>query len=356
MSDEPVLQRYRTADRLEVFDFLRAMYSPDISARMISQWAWKYETNPFNPPEGPVVNIIRVDGKLIALLAGFRLNMWMGGIECLAECSGDWVVHPDFRRQKLWRRVGAMQPNEAAILFSWSRLPARVAVGLKWTIEPLTPLLKILDAGPLVEHFTHSGLLAAVGASASAVARVAGTPLRRLRGGRSGARRRLEVFDDSVDALWERAWRPQLGMLVRDHRYLNWRYCQRPDATYTLFGIERESQLAGFLVARAGTHQGMPWGYLVDFLAPENSNDVLSSLIDDAIEDFRRIGVAAVSCYATDPATRNLLFRHGFFPVRQSEQIRVFRYIRSKRTDLSKFATLRQWYMTMGDGDFEMSF
>src|SRR5579872_675776 len=274
MSDDPVLQHYRTTDRADVFDFLRAMYPADISERVIAQWAWKYEANPFNPPDGPIVDIIRVDGKLIALLAGFRLNMWMGGIECLAECSGEWVVHPDYRRQKIWRRVGAMQPNEASIFFSWSRLPARIAVGLKWTIEPMTPLLKILHAGPLIEHFTHSGLLASIGAGASAAARVVGTPLRRLRGRRDGARRRLEVFDDSVDALWERARRTRLGMLVRDHRYLNWRYCQRPDATYTLFGIEGALQLAGFLVARTGTHEGMPWGYLVDFLADENSNDV----------------------------------------------------------------------------------
>ena len=180
MSDDPVLQHYRTTDRADVFDFLRAMYPADISERVIAQWAWKYEANPFNPPDGPIVDIIRVDGKLIALLAGFRLNMWMGGIECLAECSGEWVVHPDYRRQKIWRRVGAMQPNEASIFFSWSRLPARIAVGLKWTIEPMTPLLKILHAGPLIEHFTHSGLLASIGAGASAAARVVGTPLRRL--------------------------------------------------------------------------------------------------------------------------------------------------------------------------------
>ena len=45
-SDEPVLHRYRITDRAEVFDFIRAMFPTDASARVIRQWAWKYETNP----------------------------------------------------------------------------------------------------------------------------------------------------------------------------------------------------------------------------------------------------------------------------------------------------------------------
>jgi len=49
-------------------------------------------------------------------------------------------------------------------------------------------------------------------------------------------------------------------MIIRDHQYLNWRYCQRPDATYTLYGVGRSSELMGFLVARTTTYQGMRWG------------------------------------------------------------------------------------------------
>jgi len=48
----------------------------------------------------------------------------------------------------------------------------------------------------------------------------------------------------------------------------------------------------------------MQWGHLVDFLAPEKSSEVLRSLVGAAIDEFRALGVAAVSCYATDPAAR----------------------------------------------------
>ena len=101
---------------------------------------------------------------------------------------------------------------------------------------------------------------------------------------------RSDSFDDRADRLWERARRPSFAMLIRDHRYLNWRYCQRPDATYILYGVERASELEGFLVARTTTYRGMRWGYLVDFLAPENDPGVLSTIDRAALDEFRSAG------------------------------------------------------------------
>lgn len=353
MADEPVLHLYHPADRAEVFDLLRASLPADTSARAIAQWSWKYEANPNETPDGLNTHVIRLGGKIVGLSASFRLKMWMGGIECFAESFGDWVVHPDQRGQKLWRRVGRPQGSDAAVLIGWGRSfsPAFVA-RRKWAVERFTPLIRILDPGPLVEHFTHSPLLGSIGAAAW----VAGAPLRRRSASRGSARTRLDAFDDRADALWERARGTAQAMVVRDRQYLNWRYRERPDATYTLFGAERESKLDGFLVARTGTHLGMRWGYLVDFLAAEAGSDVLSSLIDTTLDEFRSLRIAAVSCYATDPAIRRTLFRHGFFPTPQRDPIHFGCHIRAKRTDLQNFATLRRWYVTMGDSDLDMSF
>jgi hypothetical protein len=145
-------------------------------------------------------------------------------------------------------------------------------------------------------------------------------------------------------------------MVVRDRRYLNWRYCERPDADYLLYGVERDTQLAGFLVARVSTYQNLRWCYLVDFLVEENSSDVLSPLVAQALEDLRRAQMAAVSRHATDPTSRRTLFRHGFFPSPKRPTISVNRRILPERPDLQQFESLREWYLTMGDADFDMVF
>ncbi len=356
MPDEPRRHPYHPSDREEVFDLLRASYPTAHAEYLIAQWSWKYDDNPYKPSEGSTIDIIRIGSKLVSLVAGFRTKMWMAGIECFGEARCEWLVHPEHRGHHLWRRVGTLQPPEIPVLYGWSRIPGATALESDWVAAPITPLFRIVDSGPIVEHFTDSSLLASIGAGASALGRFAGAPLRATPRNRDHEVVRIHAFDDRVDALFSRARRAHLAMVVRDQRYLNWRYCRRPDATYILLGAQRESELEGFLVARIGTHLGMRWGYLVDFLTPENSSAVLSSLVAAALDEFRSSGVAAVSCYATDSASRRTLFRHGFFPVRRRKPIHFNRSMRADRTDLAKFKSLQHWYVTMGDGDLDMAF
>ena len=351
MNDAPVIHQYHTSDRAELFDFIREAYSPADSARLLTQWVWKYESSPATIADDFDITFIRIGRKMVGLSSAFRLRMWMGGIECPGEGRGTFITHPDYRGRNLWRNIGNLKRPFTPVQFGWSRLPPRVGERLGRLSDPVRPLIRIFDVGPFFEYFARSRFLGSIGTAASTAVRVASSPLRRARGGVV----RLDSFDDRADRFWERSRRPDLAMLIRDHRYLNWRFCQRPDATYNLYGIERGSELEGFLVARATTYRGMRWGYLVDFLAPENDREVLPSLIDAALDEFRRVGVAAVSCVATDPAVRRILFRAGFFPAPQRKPIHFMRRTQRTRADLAKFMAIQCWYLTMGDGDLELA-
>jgi hypothetical protein len=354
MDEVPVLHHYRVSDRAEVFDFIREVFPAPVSSLELAQWIWKYEANPFTPSEGPAVNFIRVGSKMVGLSAGFRLKMWMGGIECFGEGRGAWAIHRDYRKQNLWRRSNSLRATDSPILFGWSKLGPNAYKKFKWVGDPIRPLLRILDPGPLIASFAGSGRLAALGAGATAAARFVSQPLRRTIGSRRPAVVRLDAVDDRVDALWERARRPSAAMVVRDRQYLDWRYCQRPDATYLFYGVERSSELEGLLVARFTTYRGMPWGYLVDFMAAENSTEVLTSLIAEATDELRRLGAAAIACFNSDRTTRRALYRSGFFPLPQRSPVHFIRFIRAERPDLARFTSLDRWYLTMGDGDFDM--
>jgi hypothetical protein len=353
MTEGPVLHRYQMNDRAEVLDFIREVFPAHVSRRLVEQWIWRYEASPLSLSEGSAIDFIRVSGKIVGVNPGLLLKMWMGGIECVGASRGAWVVHPDHRGQNLWQRVKSNPAIVPPVQFGWSRLPPRVNAGVKWLSDPLRPLIRVLDAGPLIAHFGRSEWLAPLGTLANVALRLTAKRFRRIR---NHTVVRLDAFDGRIDALWERARRSGGAMVVRDHRYLNWRFCERPDATYLKYGSEGGSDLTGFLVARVSAYRGMPWGYLVDFLTAENStSDALSSLIDEAIGEFRRLGVAAVVCYTTDAAAREAFIRSGFFPVPQRRPIRFVRYLRAARTDLAKFSAASEWYLTMGDGDLEMS-
>jgi hypothetical protein len=354
--DDPTLERYRPTDRPEVFDFLTNTFSAAESTRIITQWPWKYESNPFNPPEGPLVFVMRSGTKVVSLVAGFRLPTLIAGSICEAENLGTWVVHRDYRRQRIWQQVDRERIYQAPIAIAWGRrLSARIGIKNGWMPSPMNALLRILDSAPIIEHLSGSRSLARLGTAANATARVIAAPFRRKHGN-IGTITRLQKFDERSDALWERAHRDGLAMVIRNRRYLQWRYIDRPDATYSLFGVERGSELMGILVARTTTRNGVPWGYLVDFLvARNNAEGVLAMLIDAALDDFRRSGAAAASCYASDTYCRHTLMFHGFVPAPQRDPIHFSLKIHPQRSDLSHFATPRLWYVTMGDGDLELA-
>jgi hypothetical protein len=354
--DEPIVQRYRPGDQPEVFDFLRAAFSSAESARIVGQWLWKYETNPFNPPEGPIVFVMRLGTKVVSLVAGFRLPAWVAGSVCEVENLGTWVVHPDYRRRRIWERVDDGVVYQAPIAIAWGRrLSARHGVNTGWTPSQMNALLRVLDPAQVVEHFSGSPALASVAAAAHSMARVIAQPFRSDRH-RDGTIVRLEVFDERCDDLWERARRDDLAMLIRNRRYLQWRYTDRPDAKYSLFGVQRGSELAGMLVARTTTRNGIRWGYLVDFLiAKKNGDCVLAMLVQAALEEFRHSGAAAASCYASDPSCRRILMRHGFVRVPQRDPINFSLKVHPQRSDLARFAASQRWYITMGDGDLELA-
>jgi hypothetical protein len=354
MSESPALVGYHPDDRNEVFSFLREVYRPEIAARTIGQWSWKFESNPPCVDNSRDILLLRIASKLVGLVAGFRIPMWMGGIECEAECRGSWIVHPDYRGRSLWRQFNKRAFHDAPeIQIGWTQLPTR-AMSRKYASNPVRPLIRILDPGSVTAHIIRVPGLGAILSTAGKLGRSL-SAFRFTRESGPGSVVRLGAFDDGVDALWERARRPDRAMVIRNSRYLNWRYFQRPDARYVAYGSEWGGELGAFVITRVITYRGLRWGYLVDFLAAETSREVLRSLVAAALDDFRKEGVAGVSCYATDAAVRAALYRSGFLPAPQRNPVRFVHTIGAKRPELAKFHDLRTWYLTMGDGDFDMS-
>jgi len=359
----PVLRQYTPADRQRAFQFIGEALPPDAGSRLLAQWNWR-ESGPFTHPLGPAVYLLLHNGELAGFGAGYRVKVAMGGTICDAEALGNWLVHPKMRGRNLWGRAQMGQPVMRTIpsqlLFGWSRLPARVPRRVGARGSSLIPLIRILDAGPVLAHFAANRLarpfIERIGSTMTAAVRTATVPFRRRSHPGDGRIVQMKAFDERVDALWERARRPTKATVIRESRYLNWRYCQRPDASYLLYGFEQANRLDGFLVARRTMYRGMPWGYLVDFLAPEDSPEVLPALIEEAVDALRRLGAAAVVTYTTDAAAIAALRKRRFFyaPKKYSMGFGVV-FAENATQEIRNFKRAGSWYLTMGDGDLELS-
>lgn len=356
-ADDFELVRYQPSDRQRVFAFLREAFAPGDSERLIRQWEWKYEANPFNPDGGPHIMLLQTHGEVVALYGRLLFRIVTDGTERHVDHGCDLVVHPAYRGRGLSARLRDPEYIESTIHFSWqNEATYRVASRDGTAGVPFVSLVKPFDVASAVQHVLGENWFS------QAAAAVIGTAARALpRFHRRNATSEVLVtqiasFDDRFDRLWQRACRDHRVMLVRDRRYLDWRFTQRPDARYVILAATIASEVVGYMVTRVAERDGERRGYLVDFLVQGSSPRLFAALLETVTAHLRQEGAAAANCAMAVAPYRRMLYRHGFVPWRRAPRGYIRVRISLREPDLQALGDVRHWFLTMGDGDLEMSF
>src|SRR5512139_2349631 len=198
--------RYQRPDRQDVFDFVRGAYGADDARRLLRQWDWKYDANPFNREAEPYVLLMREGRRIIAMLGGIALRVVIHGQEHWVSHSCDWVVHPDYRDQHLARRLTERHRADRALRFSWQNEKSyqRSQRHSDSATIRIVPLVKVLDFGYIVQRLTRTALLGRLGAGVADVARVLSRPFRAPAVLPGVSVTQVHAFDARFDMLWQR--------------------------------------------------------------------------------------------------------------------------------------------------------
>ena len=350
--------RYQRAERDAVFAFLRAAYTPQDAERLIRQWDWKYDANPFNREPEPYILLLKENTRIVGMTGGVPLRVCIDGTVHWVSHTCDWVVHPDYRDRRIARRLMERHRADRSLRFSWqnelSHERSRVHPGTGYL--RLTPLVKPIDLGRLVKLVTGSAALGGISGAVAGLAHAVARPLRRSTAAPGITVAPLDTFDTRLDTLWQRVHRDYRVIVVRDRAYLSWRFSQRPDAQYTVFAAMRDCDVSGYLVVRRAESAGERWGYLVDFLVEGRALALFSLLVQHAVQWLRDAGVTAVACTVVMPPYRGALYRHGFCPYPWQRRGYLRTNLGSPDPAVQAFEDPREWFLTMGDGDLETAF
>lgn len=352
MNDDVRLAPYARADREDVFAFLREIYPAEQSDRLIRQWDWKYDANPYRHEAEPYVVVLKQGPRIVGLFGGFPLRCVVDGRDRWLSHGGDWVIHPDCRDRRLSRSLWEGHEAHQSLRFSWQNESSFRKARWRVTIDTarLAPLVKPIDLAHVLQKLTgRRGIGEIAGALAHALASL--RPKREAAPGITIAR--VDAFDERFDRLWQRSRGDYPVMIVRDRRYLSWRFLGRPDAVYTMLAATRGEDLLGYLVVRSTDRLGERWGYLVDFLVRDRSPQVFAMLVEHGIECLRGEGVKAISCRVVVPPYRRSLYRLGFLPLRWGPRGYLSAYVPASDPQYLAYRAVRQWFVTMGDGDLE---
>lgn len=262
-------------------------------------WEWKYRSSPFGIAS---VQQIKLDGKVVAAQSLWPVTFQWQEREFHALQACDTVVHPDFRRQGLFKALLMARKTRAAALNadfifnfpnanSW---PGNLKAGwhflgrVPWYVRIIKPITLIRDYGK-------------EGRSASLAVperyRVTETMLDWLEGAVAGDRRGLS--------------------LTRPTGYWRWRFLKRPSRQYGLVCMETNCKsFAVFTLSRKAS--GLIELVVVDLIA---TRETLSPLLRVVLGCGREVGAAFVAMMNPQAFSAGTFYRHGFVPVREKNLV-----------------------------------
>jgi hypothetical protein len=223
-------------------------------------------------------------------------------------------------------------------------------------ICPTPRLFKILDVGPLVRDRLPAGsILQVFSFPVNGILRLRYSLQEEMPKGTRITT--VERFDERFDSFWNLIKGDYPVMVVRDSRYLNWRYVDVPHRRYEILSLEKSDsgEILGFIVF-GKKHKGVLFGGILDIVSPRVGHEMVTrALIQEAIGWFYEEAVSIVACW-TLPHCHIYpeLVRCGFRHREKKGMDFVFRKnnLKDSTVSLESAKNVQDWHVSLGDSDF----
>ncbi|MCP3914194.1 MAG: GNAT family N-acetyltransferase [bacterium] len=240
--------------------------------RSLPAWRWAYRDNPF----GTRVFVAEHEGAIVAQYAAWPMPTWVDGMRTSFCQIVDSMVHPAHRaglkRPGLFVRVAeaffdAYGGETDEVYYGW---PVRA----NWRIGE-----RYLGYERVGSQLVLTRPLVGTSPSLGEVVRI-------------------ERFGDEARWLYERCVGDWGASTIRDARYLNWRYVDRPEHEYLRLAVrEPGGALRGLCVARVADFGGERVALIADWLVPADEAAIAPVLLAALDASGRAGGATATAAF-----------------------------------------------------------
>lgn len=353
------MRSFRAGDETRIIELFEHTFGrtmgPTESAR---HWEWEFRGNPSGKT---AILLAESAGVLAAQYAVMPLALLLEGRVHYAALSLDTATDFRHRGKGLFPRLAKQLYSELATeghaaVFGFPNRQSAPSFfhKLDWVeLAPFPLLLKPLPGtvGKVLRSRGAGGrMVSPLGEAVSALMRRGPRPIP------AG----LSVEDvpripGDSDDLWERACIGKRIAVVRNRRYLEWRFVERPENRYRIQAMREAGRLVGLLVTLVENRASLRNGFVMEMLCEESRADVAGALVSLAETSLSRDGAELLSAlmYPGTVAYRALraagfyMIPHRFFPQEIHFGVRAL----APGTDLRVLHEPSSWYITWGDSD-----
>ena len=330
------VRTYRDNDKNEILELL------GFSRQL---WEW-YASNPY----GYLIGLAECKSskKIVGYMALTLTHIKIANETKQGSLAIELFVHPDFRRQGMFLAIGrfittkAMEENIAVSLGFPNRFAHRGHLKYGW--------FNVTEISMFKRYASFKGFMMSRGILPK-VNFIYHKVFHRRKQIDEGIKiKQVSSFGPEIDKLWKSIAKHYDLLVVRNLKYLNWRFIAKPNSTYQVFVAQKNEKILGYAVVFVKDTPRKKIGYIVDLFAHPNPS-IIHSLVSHSIKCLKEQKADVILCglLAKKPFYQ-VLRNNSFFP---SYKIPLIARINTKETDIAKdyLKNYEKWYVTLGDSD-----
>ncbi len=294
--------------------------------RDLANWEWKYKGE--NPAGTPLIFVAEDQGEMIAHFAAIPMLYYIDGEIIRGSHSTAMMTKPEFQNRGLVKFVADKLFKELIcqkISFTYG-YPNDNAYDLHKRHMGYDDI----NMQPLLERKLHQNI-----------------DIQRFTYPTSLSFQKIDLFDNRVNDLWETAKGSFKTIVIRDDRFLNWRYISRPDIQYHVYGAYDQEKLVGYCVLKLYQEDKILRGHFIDLFTIPGEKMYGRFLLQKGLEIFWAKQVDEVNLWMQGSLFFLEIVKEFGFKVVSSRPL-ICRF----NLDQDKFRpllTAENWYFTMGD-------
>jgi GNAT superfamily N-acetyltransferase len=344
------MRKYEEGDEVGIVSLFK---KTPFNETTLEYWNWQYKQN----PSGFFRNIwLMLDnGEVVGHYAIIPQRMVIRGKQYLGAQSLATATHPDYRRRGIFKTLAEKTYEDARLQNILLIYGFAVEASYYGFIERLgwqdffliKHLVKVLDVDAFFKGKSNIQKLAYKMYSCA-------------RNWFKKEERAIEYtfnieetkrYNKGYDVFWRKVLNNFDVITVRDSKYLNWRYVDRPHRSYFNFICKnQDGEILGYLVLTILEKNRV--GYVVDLLTIDNEN-VVNDLTKKAVEFLRNRNATAITCHFPKHSPYYPTFkRNGFIDIGArgfADRFIAKVNMENSVTSWIKEAKSLKWFITYGD-------
>ncbi len=322
-------------------------------------YEWLFDKNPYNKT-GNMMYILKEGDKVIGCDGLIPNELYVNGKTLLAAHSVKSMTHPDYKKQGIFRKMtqnscerGLEDGVDVVIgLANDQSYPAYLRFGWPTLFEKEAYVKPILITNILKRRIKIEFL------SSCANSMYVMYMKNKLKA-KMDKEIKFEILNsvpESVQTCWDKYKDKYKVLLVRDYKYLNYRYNLRPDVNYVTILMKLNDEIIGFAILHNSKANGSKMTSAVEFFTdPTNeryietlANGVSKYCYDNGLE-YVVVGSGLYGSY------KSVLLKNGFMVTRKPPKNNMMiANVLSDKLTLEEITGHEKWHITQGDGETEL--